>query len=233
MIADVRFLQSEFASTPFAEAHHVAGDARELGAVRLEDGSPAFPDGWATLSVFSPPYLNCIDYTELYKLELWLLEHVVDQSAFRSTRLGTLRSHPSVKFESRPYFDDVNAPVRDLVEGVADWIGRHGARPEVGRVVRQYFEDMLQVWREQARVLAPGAAAVCVVANSTFSRRERLADGTYNELWRLPLLTDVILCKLAEIAGFASVEIWEARELRPRNVRDGRARESLVVARNS
>jgi hypothetical protein len=105
-----------------------------------------------------------------------------------------------------------------------------GARPEVGPVVRQYFEDMLQVWREQLRILSPDSAAVCVVANSTFSRREGAIDGVRRERWRLPVLTDVILAHLALAAGFDSVEIWQARELRPRNVRGGRARESLVVA---
>jgi hypothetical protein len=71
----------------------------------MSDGrTPAFPDGWATLSCFSPPYLNCIDYTELYKIELWLMEHIASQEQFRETRLGTLRSHPSVKFPARNSF---------------------------------------------------------------------------------------------------------------------------------
>jgi hypothetical protein len=231
MIADVRALQSAHRGESLGRAHHVAGDARHLDEVRLDDGEEAFPTDWADLSVFSPPYLNCIDYTELYKIELWLMEHIVDQRSFRETRLGTLRSHPSVKFDPRPYFDGVESPARELVDAASDWISARGARPEVGRVVRTYFEDMLQVWREQLRIVSPGSHAVCVVANSTFSRRDRIADGSRTERWRLPLLTDVILGALAKEAGFESVELWEARVLRPRNVQGGRARESLVVAR--
>jgi hypothetical protein len=109
----------------------------------------------------------------------------------------------------------------------------NGARSDIGPVVLEYFEDMLQVWREQARIVASGGAAVCVVANSTFSRRARDGSDGLQERWRLPVLTDVILAHLATMAGFESVEIWEARELRPRNVRGGRARESLVVARKA
>ena len=30
-----------------------------------------------------PPYLNCIDYSEVYKLELWLMGFVSDQKRFR------------------------------------------------------------------------------------------------------------------------------------------------------
>jgi hypothetical protein len=233
MIVDLTALSSKREAALASSAHHLAGDARHLDVVRLDDGEPAFPDAWAQLSVFSPPYLNCSDYTELYKIELWLMEHITDQQSFRQTRLGTLRSHPSVKFEERPYFKDAGGPVIDLVQGLSDWIGTRSSRPHAGPVVRQYFEDMLQVWREQLRILTPGSSAICVVANSTFSRRDRTDNGQRSERWRLPVLTDVILAHLALMAGFASVEVWQARELRPRNVQRGRARESLVVARKA
>jgi hypothetical protein len=64
-------------------------------------------------------------------------------------------------------------------------------------VVRQYFEDMFEVWREQLRILDSGATAVCVVANSTFSRRDVDSRGVRRERWRLPILTDVVLAHLA------------------------------------
>jgi hypothetical protein len=51
------------------------------------------------------------------------------------------------------------------------------------------------------------------------------------EVWRIPILTDVLLAHIARAAGLADVQIWSARELRPRNVQSGAARESLVVAR--
>jgi hypothetical protein len=89
---------------------------------------------------------------------------------------------------------------------------------------------MFEVWQGQYRLLADDGVAVCVVANSTFARRERGDDATRKELWRMPLLTDVLLAHLAKLAGFAHAEIWTARDLRPRNVQRGSARESLVVA---
>jgi hypothetical protein len=233
MIEDLESLsdqQEEALATPVV---HIRGDAREPSAARLLDGNEAFPDGWAQLSCFSPPYLNCIDYSEIYKLELWLMQHVSTQDQFREIRLGTLRSHPSVRFPGREYFDGVEHPAVDLVNNISKWVCEEGGRREVGPVVRNYFEDMLQVWREQARLLASGGVAVCVVANSTFSRREKDASGNLKEHWRLPLLTDVVLAHLAKLVGFKDVEIWKARELRPRNVRAGWARESLVVARKS
>jgi hypothetical protein len=233
MIEDLESLADERASALVTPAIHVRGDARELAAARLPDGGAAFPDGWAHLSCFSPPYLNCIDYTEVYKLELWLMQHVTNHDEFRDIRLGTLRSHPSVRFPPRGYFDGVEHPVIDLVTAISKWITSDGGRPEVGPVIQHYFEDMLQVWRQQFKLLASGGVAVCVVANSTFSRRERDDSKRLNEHWRLPLLTDVVLAQLASVVGFEQVEIWKARELRPRNVRAGWARESLVVARRT
>lgn len=230
MIEDVEALEPQRDTAREAVAHHVAGDARDLAAAVLDDGQPAFPRAWADLSLFSPPYLNLIDYTELYKLELWLLEHIASQEEFRQTRLGTLRSHPSVRFEDRDYFRGESGVAIELVQGAANWVAEHGRRRGVGHIVHQYFEDMLQVWREQLRILKPGATAVCVVANSTFTRRDD-EPGVRHESWRLPILTDVLLAQLAALAGFKDVELWHARDLRPRNARGARARESLVVAR--
>lgn len=231
MIEDLEALDEQRAAASVTTAHHLTGDARDLGAATLSDGSKAFPAGWADVSCFSPPYLNFIDYTEVHKLELWLLEYVTTQDAFRRTRLGTLRSHPSVRFPERDYFAGVNDPAVELVTLLSNWMAEKAARREVAPVVRQYFEDMLQVWREQLRVLCDGGTSVCVVANSTFSSRDRGDDGTRTERWRMPVLTDVILGHLALAAGFTSVEIWTARELRPRNVSASHARESLVIAR--
>lgn len=233
MIEDLETLAATRADAAAIPVRHLMGDARHLDRIRLDDGSPAFPDGWADLGCFSPPYLNCLDYTEVYKLELWLMEHITSQDQFRQTRKGTLRSHPSVRFEPRSYFDGESGPEIDCVRAMARWVCEQGLRSEVGRVIREYFEDMLQVWREQHRIMRAGGVTVCVVANSTFSRRESTASGERTETWRLPVLTDVLLGHLALRAGFASVQVWPARDLRPRNAREGRARESLVVAKKA
>lgn len=228
MIDDLDRLADKRALTARTPAQHVVGDARQPN-VSLVDGSDTtmFPDGWANLSCFSPPYLNCIDYTELYKLELWLMEHITTQEQFRRARLGTLRSHPSVAFPTRDSFSGImEEPVIRLICAISEWLSAHGARRDVGPMVRNYFEDMLEVWRAQHVMLADDGVAVCVVANSTFSRRERKPGGDVTEHWRLPLLTDVLLAHLARLAGFGRVEIWDARALRPRNVRWGAARES-------
>lgn len=212
---------------------HLRGDARDLGAVdRRGLREHPIPDEGVGLFVYSPPYLNCIDYTEVYKLELWLMGFVADEQGFRDVRLGTLRSHPSIRFPERGYFDAVSAPVIEAVRQIENVMEKHLPRPGLGVMARGYFEDILQVLREQHRCLESGGHAVCVVANSTFSSRQREGDS-WSEQWRLPILTDVLIARLAEVAGFEHVEVWEARDLQPRNVRAGAAREALVVARKA
>jgi hypothetical protein len=50
------------------------------------------------LAIFSPPYPNNIDYTEVYKLEAWLLGLIANQNEFRAQRFRTMRSHPSISW---------------------------------------------------------------------------------------------------------------------------------------
>jgi hypothetical protein len=206
---------------------HLAGDARNLAEVKGGDRVAVFKADSASFSVFSPPYLNCIDYSEIYKLELWLLELIENPEQFRNLRLGTLRSHPSVDFPDRGYLEGVDKPFATLVDKLSTFVERNHAQAAIGR---NYFDDMYRVFAQQAWALAPGAWMVCIVGNSTFSRR--IFEGEERkELWRIPVLTDVILASMAEALGLEDVQIWNARDLRARNVTSGSARESAIVAR--
>ncbi len=230
MIEDVELLQAR-PTAHAAEVHHIKGDARDLPSVQLPDGSTGIPAGAVGLFIYSPPYLNFTDYTEVYKLELWLLQLVQTQEAFRHIRLGTLRSHPSIEFPDLPWPSDVkDLPVVEAVEAISRFAEAQSLRSNIGRTIRRYFQDMHHALRAQYRALEPGGTVACVVANSTFSRRDKGPDGAV-EVWRIPLLTDVILARLGEALGFEQPEVWAARTLVPRNVARGAARESIVVLR--
>jgi hypothetical protein len=223
MLDDITTMRARVMQSHIAQAAHVRGDARTFDALPSVSGTTA------DLSLFSPPYLNFIDYSEVYKLELWLLGFVKSQREFRDLRLGTLRNHPSVTFASRPYFEGVVAPTVEAVDALGSFVAEHHPRKETGLIIRQYFEDMFEVLRVQRRLLRPGAHLACVVANSTLARRVR-RDGVLTDVWRLGIPTDVLIARLAEIAGFANVRIEVVRELRPRNGKRLAARESIVVA---
>lgn len=228
MLADLRLLDGQRQAAQRATVNHLRGDARDLSAAFHGEIAPQS----VGLFTYSPPYLNCIDYTEVYKLELWLLEFVTSQKEFRDIRLGTLRSHPSVEFPTRNYIGEILGIQHNLayiVRAISSFVERHHVRPVNGRTIWNYFDDMTKVLQQQYHYLEPGGQSVCIVANSTFSRRDRQDDGTWVERWRLPILTDVLLAHIAKAIGFDSVGIWRARDLQPRNVLSGAARESLIV----
>jgi hypothetical protein len=233
MLEDLRVLAPMRAKSRSRRDLHLRGDVRNLRAVNHRGHRQhPLPSSSVGLFVYSPPYLNCIDYTEIYKLELWFLDFVQNETQFRNVRLGTLRSHPSVRFDETSSFEGMNNTTADLIGRMGPFLDERLPRPGLGMMVQNYFEDMYLALVEQHRVLEPGGHTVCVVGNSTFSRRTN-EDGKQKEEWRLPVLTDVLIASLAELAGFEGIEIWEARHLRPRNVRAGAARESLVVARKA
>src|SRR4051794_16308479 len=64
------------------------GDGRTLLGAGLGHSS-------VDLFVTSPPYPNNIDYSEVYKLELWVFGFVKSKSEFLQLRKSTLRSHPT------------------------------------------------------------------------------------------------------------------------------------------
>lgn len=232
MVEDLEVVAIRRNKVPRDQARHLRGDARDLARVRWR-GRDMFPPESIGLFLYSPPYLNCIDYSEVYKLELWLLEFVTTQEQFRKLRLGTMRSHPSLEFPARGYLAAAKSTlVNEAVELIAGFVESNNARPDIGRMIRNYFDDMYQVFADQHEALEPGGYSVCVVGNSTFSRRDK-SEGGRAERWRVPLLTDVILARLAQTVGFTDAQIWRARDLRPRNVSEGSARESLVVVRKT
>jgi hypothetical protein len=226
MIEDVALLDPERRT---GRARIVQSDARCLESVLASADDSQLKVG---LHVFSPPYLNCLDYTEVYKLELWLLEFVKNQAEFRQLREGTLRSHPSIKFPDRQRQSWGRESIFEFIDELTGYLEDHLPRASVGTMVGEYFRDMYEVLLGLERTLELGGHLACVIANSTFAGRAR-SDGKISEAWRLTVMTDVLLARLAEQAGLEPVSILEARHLRPRNATDGSARESIVVCRKA
>ena len=207
MIEDVEHLADQQAT---AQLSHIRGDARAITSLRDNRAKRLIPDNSVGLYLYSPPYLNFLDYSEVYKLELWFLELVTDQASFRILREGTLRSHPSIQFPERPRVDDASKAF-SVIDAITSFLTANLSRRLIGPVPGQYFADMYEVLKEQLRTLEPGGSIACVVANSTLSRRTKDKQGR-KEIWRMPILTDVILARLAEAAGFVDVQIWGAKK---------------------
>lgn len=128
------------------------GDARGLD---IEDET-------VSLVVTSPPYLNNIDYSKIYGLELSLLH--MSKSEAEQTRMCSIRSFIG----------------RDMrVTDMPPEVGEIGNRiPIIGT----YFRDMEECIKEMFRVLRPASSAYVIVSNSVIHNTHVLVDEVFAEM---------------------------------------------------
>jgi hypothetical protein len=193
-------------------------DARAAGEI-LSDGGPF------DLIVFSPPYPNNIDYTEVYKLEAWLLGLYTDHASFRAQRWRTLRSHASLDFGEEPIglSDSERKPVRQLIApllGAVPGEDRYAAARR--RTISGYAYDMLEILVHLRHAIAVDGRLVYVVGNSLHGGRG--GEG-------LLIAADLLIARLAELAGFTVSELAVARVPSRRRALSPYLRESVVFAR--
>lgn len=211
---DIVFMQ-EAVERP-GKAVVIVGDGR----VPREAG---IPDGSVDLVVTSPPYPNNIDYSEVYKLELWLLGFVTSSQQFLQLRKETFRSHPTSDLAtvSDDFLDEVKrgklrSALRPLLERTE--IHREGWRQ---RLVLGYFSDLWISMREQFRSLRKGGRAFVVLGNSL--------HGASDAPYLVP--TDIIAGIIGRCAGFELDKILVARPLKRRLSGNHFLRDSVVVLR--
>jgi DNA modification methylase len=171
------------------------------------------------LVLYSPPYLNNFDYSEVYKLELWLLGLISSGESWRVLRKSTIRSHPSIKFDETAYLQselttqDIASKLKEMGNSVC--LENDNTRRTMRPVIEGYFDDMFLALKEQWRVLKPGGFLAFVVGNSRHKY--------------LPIATDVILGAIAQRIGFRPLEIIIFRKRNGRTRQKGYLRESMVL----
>lgn len=181
----------------------------------------AIEPGSVSLMVYSPPYLNQIDYTEVYKVESWLLGFIDSIRTMKDQRLVTVRSHSSIKFpESRPELTTNAEAALQLVNTVVSSGGDpwHRMFP---RTAYGYFSDMQQSLHRQFELLEPGAQVRCVIGNSAHGAKGR----------RIAVATDLFIADIARAVGFDVPKIQVARMLPRKDHLNLYLRESVVWMR--
>jgi hypothetical protein len=193
------------------------GDARNPSAV-LAQGLRA------NLALFSPPYPNNIDYTEVYKLETWFLGFIRSDAEFRAQRLSTFRSHPSVRFPETYRFNSNGhrRSVNRILGPVLDSLPPGRYADERARLIRGYFDDLLTTLQGLRPFLAAGAYVVFVVANSLHGRHPD--DGVV-------IASDILAAAIAELAGYEVDSIRIARTSSRQKRATHFARESVIFLR--
>ncbi|RAH99178.1 hypothetical protein DLJ53_21770 [Acuticoccus sediminis] len=184
------------------------GDARSLTPTK----------GQYDLAVFSPPYPNSFDYTDVYNVELWVCGHLKSFDDNRALRNATLRSHVQVKREyDVPEYDlpSLTQVLADLNRVRLDLWSR-----DIPEMVQSYFADMATILKRLHSSLVPGGRVYMVVGDS------RYAGVT------VPVAT--VLCEIAGAIGLSCIAQEPFRSMRASPQQGGRLEllETLVTLEN-
>lgn len=152
----------------------------------------------ADLIVFSPPYPNSFDYTDIYNVELWVLGYLGSSADNRELRNQTLRSHVQIR---RGYEgpQGKSPKLARTLEALAEQ--RHTLwATDIPEMVGAYFRDLERVLEQCQRLLASKGRIMMVVGDSRYANV------------RIEVAT--ILAELARSMGFGRVATKEVRQMR-------------------
>jgi SAM-dependent methyltransferase len=194
------------------------GDGRDPGMCGVEDNS-------IDLILTSPPYPNNIDYSEVYKLELWLLGFVGDSNSFYKLRRSTFRSHPSIRPAAMP--KDLKAVVNtgsldNCLAPLLDRLEKEG-EPWRFRMLSSYFIDLWSFLKRSARCLKTDGFLVVVIGNSL--------HGNAHLSFLVP--SDLIVASMGRELGLEVQTNAIARALRRRLSGNHFLRESVVIMKKT
>ena len=105
-------------------------------------------DGIVEGIIFSPPYANCFDYTEIYKLELWFGKFVSCYSDLKTLRNNSLHSH--LNGDLNGHIETKSTFLEELLKELETkklW------DKKIPKMLRFYYDDMFKVLEESYRVL--------------------------------------------------------------------------------
>jgi hypothetical protein len=164
-------------------------------SILIDDTYQSIIDKKVGISIFSPPYANCFDYCEVYKLEFWLGGFVDSYKGFDKYRSIAMRSHVNSKFDHniQHNLSDVNT-IANLISTYNIW------NKNIPDMLRGYFDDMFEILKRQSTLLVKGGKCFIVVANSGYKG--------------IMVPTDLLICEIAEMTGYKVNNIFYARKIR-------------------
>lgn len=203
---DVRVLSSAPALVNNSELCHF-GDVRTHIA--------EIPDNSLDLIITSPPYLNSRDYTDIYMLELKVLQLVNSHEDLRELRKSTLRSHVQVAYQGVSPIN--NERLQCCLEKMR-MSEKTSWSSDILNMICGYFEDMQLLFESFSRKMQKGGLVYFNVANSAY--------------FGVEIPVDYIIGDIAEENGFMVKEIRKARDLKTSPQQGkliGKLRESVLV----
>lgn len=133
--------------------------------------------------IFSPPYANCFDYTEIYKLELWFGKFVLEYSDLKRLRKESLHSHLNGDLSA-----EIEAKSETLSALLCELQKKELWDKRIPKMLQLYYDDMFKVIDECYKALDDGGFCCIVVGNSAYGG--------------IVFPADLILSGYAESVGF-------------------------------
>lgn len=140
-------------------------------------------DGSVSGIIFSPPYANCFDYTEIYKLELWFGGYVQDYDDLKSLKKHSLHSHLNGNLK-----EPVIKSSRSLDLLLEELKAKDLWDKRITNMLQLYFSDMFSVLESCYKVLEKDGFCSIIVGNSSYSN--------------IVIPTDLLFAEYAETLGF-------------------------------
>jgi DNA modification methylase len=217
---DVDAAFTDAASAAIGEIGRYGSRAAGAYAVIRGDSREAIKDlGAFDLAVFSPPYPNSFDYTDVYNIELWMLGYLTGSAENRSLRESTLASHVQIhrSFAAPPPGSQHLADTLGMLEAQKEQLWN----PHIPAMVGAYFTEMLGIVEALGKVLRPRGTIWAVVGDSRYAG---VAVNVAN-----------ILGELATANGLKVDRLETLREMRASAQQGGQAQlaESLIVIRHA
>lgn len=148
-----------------------------------------------SLSLFSPPYANCFDPFEVYKIELWIGEFVENYKDLRQKRRMGLSSNLNANLEipqNEVYHTETLSAILNYLKDQQLW------DKKIPKMLSTYFSQMkFLLEKVYEKTIGDGYCAI-VVGNSAYGQ--------------IALPTDIILGEIGNQVGFKVKEIIEARK---------------------
>ncbi|TAX65854.1 hypothetical protein ELI00_32445 (plasmid) [Rhizobium ruizarguesonis] len=168
------------------------------------------------LSIFSPPYPNSFDYTDVYNIELWIGGYLKSAQDNRDLRAATLRSHvqihrdmtSSTKFASNA----LGKAIAELEVVKADLWNKN-----IPSMISAYFDDMARVLSNIVSKLRSSGRVYMVVGDSRYGNVD------------IPVA--LILTEVAPALGFDVLSSEPFRSMRASPQQGGQSElaETLIV----
>ena len=117
------------------------------------------------LVVFSPPYPNSFDYTDVYNIELWALGYIRSGADNSSLRKATMRSHVQIKrdYNFEPSSKTVDDAIRKLRQAPDLW------NNNIPDMIGAYFSDLSLMMTSIRAKLVKNGRVYMVVGDSRYA----------------------------------------------------------------